>query len=406
MGGRKQERRSRKPRGWCLPTAMLRDPRETLEGARLLAESDGVLGLLLWQTFRDVVLWAGTPFAQHAHLFADGSAKARTAQLAATELPPPIAAAVDTIHGMLTLAGGADVSILSICCLEVATWAGREGLVHTAVDFAQAGALVDPDFAEAALHTGIFASAAGQRARAETWLRRAVGLARLEEDRAAYAVALVELGVIREARGDLAGAKTFYDRGYKAGRRFSSWSARLRAAHGLFRLARRRGDDQAAANSASLAQRAYRADVHGGPDLLLDLAQFWVGAGAYARARGVLRRLLPARAGLGADGRLLTAALAARANAPVRDQRPAARRAAAEAWELMHDESVLDATRLAAAWHLAHGARIMRDLEAFTRAKRAVLTLVPRDAYPGVVGVLADLWPEDRAGEAPRQLRS
>jgi hypothetical protein len=135
--------------------------------------------------------------------------------------------------------------------------------------------------------------------------------------------------------------------------------------------------------------------VQGGPDLLLDLAQFWVGTGDYERARGALQRLTVARAGFGADGQLLIAAVTARADAPVLDQRPAGRVAAAEAWELMQEDSVSDVTRFAAAWHLVHAARIIGDLAAFTRAKRAVLTLAPREAYPGVVAVLKDLWPED-----------
>lgn len=385
---------------------MLRDPGETLEGERLLEESDGALGLLLWQTSRDVALWAGTPVGDRAHLFADGDAEARISQLAATELPPPIAAAVDTIHAMLTLAGRADVSVLSICCLEVAAWARREGLVHTATAFAQAAALAAPDFAEAALHTGVFASAAGQDVRAESWFRRALGLARVESDGAAYSAALVGLGAVYEGRGDLARAGAFYRKGYAAGRRFSAWSARLRGAHGLFRLARRRGDGEEAAQFAFIAQRAYRPDVQGGPDLLLDLAQFWIKAGDYGRARGALRRLSPTRARFSADGQLLTAALAARAHAPSPRQRRVGRLAAAEAWELMQNESVSDVTRFAAAWHLAHAARINGDLAAFTRAERAVLTLAPRDAYAGVVALLADLWPEDESGPAPLRGRS
>jgi hypothetical protein len=78
-------------------------------------------------------------------------------------------------------------------------------------------------------------------------------LAQVEKDRAAYSAALVELGLVYDARGDLARAETFYRKGYAAGRRFSAWSARVRGAHGLFRLARRRGGGQVAAQAALTA---------------------------------------------------------------------------------------------------------------------------------------------------------
>ena len=43
----------------------------------------------------------------------------------------------------------------------------------------------------------------------------------------------------------------------------------MRAAHGLFRLARGNGDAAAAAEFARVAQQACRASVDGGPELLL-----------------------------------------------------------------------------------------------------------------------------------------
>lgn len=400
MGGGERNTKSTTAGGWWAPPAMLRDPGETLDGEHLLYESDGNRGLLLWRTSRDVALWAGTPPGERMHLFVDESAEAWGPQLAAAELPPATAAAIDTIHALLTLTDAADVSVLSICCLEVAEWAGREGLRYTAVAFAQAAALAATNSAQAAVHTGIFASVSGQDARAETWLRRAIGLARAGKDGEAYSAALVELGVVYEARGDLARAETFYRKGYWAGRRFSSWRARLRGAYGLFRLARRRGADEEAAEFALIAQGAYHPEVEGGPDLLLDLAQFWIRTRDYRRARDALRRLSPTRGRLSADGRLLTAALAARVHVPVLDGRTVGGLAAAEAWELMQDGAVSDETRFAAAWHLAHAGWIAGDLEAFARAKRALLTLAPRDAYGSVVTLLADLWPEDGSGPA------
>lgn len=371
---------------------MLRSPGETLEGAAILAEIPGDLGVLLWRTTRDLALWADAPPEVRGNLFADGSGDVRLVRLASTEVPPAISASIDTISGMLSVGERADAGILSICCLEVAAWARREGLVHTALGFAQAGALTSPEFAEAALHTGIAAAAAGQDARAGTWLRRAVSLARREKDRAAYAAALVELGALYERRGNTARAENFYRLAYRAGRRVKGdASTRMRAAHGLFRLARP-SNGGSAAQFALAALRAYRPHSLGGPQLLLDLARFWTEMGELGRAGVILRRLSPYRSSLTPADQLSSWALTARAFA---HKDPAFSAGATdEAWRRIGDEAMPQDVRFAAALDLAHAARSAGDLMAFTRAKREVLRLAPPETFPQVSTEVAELWPD------------
>ncbi|HET6765498.1 MAG TPA: hypothetical protein VFH27_17550, partial [Longimicrobiaceae bacterium] len=57
-------------RRWCIPPAILREPSETLEGAQVLDEVGGRLGVLLWQCLRDVTLWAATDPEDRDGLFA------------------------------------------------------------------------------------------------------------------------------------------------------------------------------------------------------------------------------------------------------------------------------------------------------------------------------------------------
>lgn len=224
-------------RRWCVPPSILRGPDETLDDAAILVEIPGDLGVLLWRAARDVRLWSEAPPDARENLFAEGSTDARFAGLIGTELPAKISAPVDTIHSMLTLGARVDASILCICCLEVAAWAHAAGKKKTAVAFSQAGASAEPHFAEAALHTGIYARSAGQDVRAEGWLRRAVGLSRRELNGPAYSAALVELGALYEGRGIAEGAEWFFWIGYRVARRYASPRTRMRAAHGLFRLA-------------------------------------------------------------------------------------------------------------------------------------------------------------------------
>lgn len=394
MGGARKigGHQRRAARLWCIPPAMLRDPGEGLEGCRILEESPEDVGLLLWRTVLDVTLWATTPHVKRGSLFADGTADARLALLAATELPDKVSASVDTLHGMLCVPSREDAEIVALCCLEVAAWARGAGLPHTAVAFAQAGAVAAPEFGEAALQVGVYARGAGQDARAETWLRRAVDVSRRERDGVAYSSALGELGALYESRGNALGAERSYRLTCRAARRHGARPARMRAAHGLFRLALQQRDVASAAQFALTAQRAYTPDSAGGADLLLDLARFWTDTGDQARARAALRRLVPALLNMSPAGQLAAFALTVRARVEWGNLRTGST-AARAAWTLLEDGGITEAVRYAAAEDLAHAARMAGDLPAFTRAKRLVLRLASQTEFPAVAERMAKLWP-------------
>lgn len=402
MGGGRRARGQgrRSPRLWCIPPAMLRDPGEGLEGDRILEESPRGLGLLLWRTVLDVTLWATAPDEKRANLFADGTADARVALLAAAELSDKVSASVDTLHGMLSIPSRADAEVVALCCLEVAAWARGAGLPHTAVAFAQAGAVAAPKFGEAALHVGLYARGAGQDARAETWLRRAVDVCRRDGDRVAYSSALGELGALYESRDNARAADRFYRLAYRAARRYGARPARMRAAHGLFRLARRQDDNASAAQFALSAQRAYEPDAAGAGGLLLDLCRFWTDVGEPARARSALRRLVPALLTMPPAAQLAALALTARARAEWGDVR-AGVTAARAAWALLGDEGINERARYAAAVDLAHAARVAGDLPAFARAKRLVLRLASQAGFTDAAERMAKLWPD---GDDPAPL--
>jgi hypothetical protein len=378
---------------WTVPLAITRGPGEALEGADLLLEfpNDEDLALLLWCTMRDVVLWAGASAEARKRLFSDASGNRRLARLAQTEIPAAISASIDTINGMLTVPGRADGSVVAICCLEVSAWARREKLVHTAIAFAQAGALASPDFAEAALHTAIATAAAGQKSRAKTWLRRTIGLARRDEDRATYATAVSELATLYEGQGDTARAVYLYRWAYRAGRRYKVRSVRFAAAYGLFRISRAQGRD-GAAQFASAIQRAFRPHLLGGLAAVLDVARFWVDQGNLDQARVALRQFSVGRGELACEAQLLSWALTARAFAG--QEVGLATRAATEAWLLMGDTGISEAVRLTAAVDLAYAARSSGSRAAFRRAKREALRLAPTETFHQCEDELAAVWPE------------
>lgn len=402
MRAAKGTRRGASRRRWVIPPAMLRDPADTLEGDAILEELPGNLGLLLWRTARDLALWGSTPQGMRGALFSDGTPDGRFAWRAGTELPGTVSAPVDTLHGMLAVADRADAEIVSLCCLEVAAWARATRLPRTAIAFAQAGAMAAPEFGEAALCVGVYARAAGQNARAETWLRRAVAVSRREGNRVAYASALVELGAVYEARVQPERAERVYRIAFRASRRYSARTARMRAAHGLFRLARLQGDDATAAQFAWSALRAFEPDGRdASADLLLDLARFWTDAGEQARARWALRRLVPALVTMQPAAQLVIFALTARARAGREHPRRGVE-AARAAWALMADEEIAETVRHGAAVDLAHAARVAGNLDEFRRAKRAVLRFAAQADFGAVSERMAKLWPEDAPGRVGR----
>jgi hypothetical protein len=322
-------------------------------------------------------------------LFAVASTDVRLRRLAVTDVPSQIAASVDTIHGMLTLSDRADSGVLTICCLEIAAWARASGAPNTAVAFAQAGALVSPDLAEAVFQTGTAALAAQQDVRAASWFRRAIALARRERNRRTYTAALVELAAVEARKGNLARAEHLFWRGSRAARRWANPQARARAALGLFRLARQRGDTVTAAVHAISVERGYRREIRAAADVLLDLARFWTEMGDLGAARAALRRLISCRSELPREERLSSWALSARLFAKADPVFSAA--AASEAWESLLDTTLPKQTRIAAALDLARAARGAGDDAAFMRAKNLVLALSPRAGSDAIAGELARL---------------
>lgn len=400
MGGGKLRPRRIVVRRWGLTPTLRYAPGEAFEGAGLLSEVPGALGLLLWRTARDVALWGDSSPTERSSLFATESIDQRIEFLAAScPVPPEASSAVHSLNVSLSLASQADSGELTVGCLEVAAWARSAGLFQTAITFAQAGAIASPADSDAALHTGIYASAAGQAARAETWLRHAVGLARQERNGVAYCDALVELGAIAEARGETDKARRDYTNAFRAARRTGARRARMRSAYALFQMGRASGWS-GRQSFAEAAQTAYESGVPGGVDMLLGLARYWAAGGRLDAARDALGRIRMADEALPSSTQLQMAAFAARLYGASQMPGDAAAEAAV-AWDRMSDEEVSDAVRLGAARELVRAAVLTVDRAAFTRAKRAVLRLVAPADYPGAVAHLAAIWPDCAACPAP-----
>lgn len=194
------------------PPVILRSPGETLEGSDLFEELPGGPGVLLWQALRSATLWASVRPHERAHLFAPGAHGRWLLDRAAAPTPTALRAPLRVLSLLLSSPSVVRAERVARACTGVAEWAAETGAPRTALAFSQAAAAASPASAPAALAAGLLAEEIGQEIRAETWLRRALVLARAGRDRATLAHATLHLARILARRGEQARAARMYGR--------------------------------------------------------------------------------------------------------------------------------------------------------------------------------------------------
>jgi hypothetical protein len=290
---------------------MLRGVGETLEGAVVLDEFRGDAGVELWQAARDVRLWAEVDHESRPGLFR-GATRALTAPLEAS-CDAELLAPLTLLRLELAEPSRADGEIIAAECLRVARWAARQARLGTAALFAMAASLAAPQRPGPAYEAGRLALLWRDEVRAETWLRRSVGLARRANERRTYSLALLALGDLFAARGESARARGFYIPAMRAARRCGMRAVRTAAVFGLLRLAIEAGNHAEVHRLQSIAQRILDRDRGRTPDLVVVLVRLWVDAGDRQAASETLRHLLSELTD--PDQRIAALALLARADA-------------------------------------------------------------------------------------------
>lgn len=282
---------------WRVPPALLRNPRspETLEGESILAEFRGDSGFVLWQCYRDVLLWASTPPEVRTGLFR--GRESNTAREDAFEPSPGSGLDMETLRALRRLVRGArgrgDDGSMVVAAMAVANGMERLGAAATAIAYAQLSAAIDPADAEAALAVGRLALRLDQTPVAETWLRRTIALARRSRDWVTYAVARAGVASLCERQTRWVDARQEYLKVMRVARRHALPKAMGKAVSGLLRVAVRQDDQEAAERYADLALRSFRRDDPARASVLLDVAEVELRRGAHERAAFLLRKALP-----------------------------------------------------------------------------------------------------------------
>jgi tetratricopeptide (TPR) repeat protein len=399
--------RPRKPRRrwrWHVPPALVHGG-ESLEGVQVLEEVQGPLGLLLWETYRDVAVWAITPPEERTGLFADGAHAARVQALEALGAEAVLDRGLRGAAAVLADPDAAEEQEVMTACRQVADWAEQRGYLATAVALAAAGAMAAPAHAGAAFRVGQIARRKGEGARAETWFRRAVGLGRQAKDWTSYSEAFLGLGNLYKQRGNYPAARRFHIRGLRAARRHALRDVQARALHDLFTIAVETGPTGEAQELARLAFRAYGPRHARLPALAHDVAYFWMGQGRFGPALEVFKAVLPHFT----DGSeaILCAGNVGRAAGGAGD-RPAYEQAWEQVWSASGDWEKLPSAGQALL-ELAQGGSSLRDWSRAEKAAESARDLAQRRGQGHAV-ILSDALldavrrkrgPERPAAEAP-----
>jgi tetratricopeptide (TPR) repeat protein len=298
-------------------TGALSTPGEDgIEGAAILRECRGALGIQLWGALRDVMLWAD-PTRVGPPQFAAGADRDRATQIHAADMDDGLR--VDLLDLAVQATGGAPSSTPAIAdrCLRVAAWAESHGAAQTRLAFLRAAALLRPADAKLALDTGRLTRDLGFPAPAEAWLRRAIILARRQGEWETYAWGYVYLAWIYWRAGNLAGAMALARRALRKARRHHLHTLHGAAHHSAFVFVSD-WDPREAYSHALGALRSFGSSHPRLPILAQDVATYWADAGQYHRALPVVEAVLP-RIGSPNERGLAVAGLA-RAAAGVRQR--------------------------------------------------------------------------------------
>jgi tetratricopeptide (TPR) repeat protein len=283
---------ARRSRPSYLAAPPLLSESEPFEGAALLREHPGALGAVLWKSLRDVSAWTAATPQERAALYPPAAAEARAAEVAGAAAEPELWGPLLVIQQLLACPDDVDHPRLVHACRAIARWGERRGFTAVQLAFVQAAACLAPEHPRLAYSVGRLARDRGEYARAESWLRASIRLAR-GTDWHTYVLAYLSLGTLYQQLGNLPAARSVTLRGYR-----TSVRRRVRALHGvalhnLFVLTGEMLDFRRAHEYALAAFRRYGPDHPRFPALVHDVGCFWIQNGHFGRAADVFESVLP-----------------------------------------------------------------------------------------------------------------
>lgn len=361
----------REPRRWRTPPPLIRGS-ETLEGMDILREVGSETGVLLWQSYRNVMFWATAEPGERARLFSAEASRKRIAEVAAARLPHELTDPLNVIGALLAAPEDTPGEEVAAACTVIGEWAEEEQHGATALAFTQAAALAMPRSAALALKVGQVARDRAEMARAETWFRHAIMISRQVGDWETYARAYIALGNMAIKRGSFPVAHRMHIKALRAARRKGLPALQGMAAHDLFVVATETGRHAQAEEYARAAFRAYGPHHERLPILAHDVAYLWMEQGRFAPALEVFEALRPHVLGQ-RDRGVVAVANIARAAGGVGD-REVFRKAWVEVNRLAKEPDVRPVLA-SAMLEMAHGASSLGEWDRAEQAAEQALAL-------------------------------
>jgi tetratricopeptide (TPR) repeat protein len=259
----------------------------------ILREVPGETGVLLWQTYRNVMFWATAEPGERAKLFAPEAGQRRLEDLLSADVPTAIVESLVAVGRMLGAPDTTRGEAIADAARAMAEWAEEQGYDATALSFTQAAALAAPRNAGLALAVGQLARRRTENARAETWFRHAIMVARQTGAWESYGRAYLSLGNMARERGNFPIAQRMHIKALRSGKRKGLAPIIGEASHDLFVVATETGRNEQAEHFARQAFRAYGPQHRNLPVLAHDIAYYWMNQGHFARSLPVFEALQP-----------------------------------------------------------------------------------------------------------------
>ncbi|HET6229554.1 MAG TPA: hypothetical protein VFE05_05690 [Longimicrobiaceae bacterium] len=330
----------------------------------ILDDAPDDYGLLLWQAFRNVLLWAGTPYANRGLLF-DGAAKARRYE----QISAVVGEKAEERVPLLTLAevldpmSGVGNEAVADACTMLQEVAAQRGHRNISLAFAIATAAATPADAGRAYRVAGLLRNQCESSWADAWYRRCAELALASCDWKHHGLAFIGVGHIAAQQGDWDSAERHFKRALYSARRHGVWQVKGMALHNLFTVAVTQDDYAKATRLGRETFNAYGSNHPRLPALAHDVAFFWMMRGLFSQAMTVFEAL--ANQFSKPDERLLALSNVARAaggDGDLHGFNGAWNAALPLAIELTN--SVGETSAVTEAWvNLAHGAASIGDVQ-------------------------------------------
>ena len=247
------------------------------EGGAIVREIPSSVGLFLFGTIRDVMLWLlSAERASSDSLFCSSGVETRLRDLQAITAPPTLELHLGTL--VRVAEGSVERQEVGGACIGVATWANAIHAPFTELAYTQAGAIALPDSLVYALETAKLARELSQYRRSETWFRTTIKRARSIKDRGTYVLGYLGLGNLYGRIGNGPAAKAIIELALRQSKRWRLGELAGRAHHDLIRVWTELGDLRQAYDHAGEAGRCYGDSSVQQVRLAADVATLWLRA--------------------------------------------------------------------------------------------------------------------------------